>query len=296
MGARIFADSVYNDGVGLDQSYWRALDSAQFAAWNGDLGSSHTASAPINIGGAGVMWAGPTQFQGVGPTAGVFTTLGSGRRIIHGDSDYIEYQPLAANAVRTMLTSCGRARDRSYASTPGFLAGSPYQATIRYSGGGGSVVTTGGTGYRGGARLSMPLRVHHLGTLFAVNFEFTIATSRTTPPVQQPKFRVIRVDSLGNVAILQNNVTPVAGYAGQGFVRMTATTGAGYFSGGVPQLFAYPFDTALNNPAVIVDITRYAYIAQIEDEADPAGTTSFQGNKWLSVSALCINIPDQRAG
>jgi hypothetical protein len=296
VGARILPDSAYNDGVGLDQSWWRAIDAAQFAAWNGDLGSSHTASAPITIGGAGVMWAGPTQFQGVGPSAGVRTPVGSGARIVHGDSDYIEYQSLAANAVRTMLTACGRACDRSYASTPAFLAGSPYQATMRYSGGGARIVTTGGTGYLGGGRLSLALRVHHLGTLFAANLGFSIATSRTVPPVQQPKFRVIRVDAFGNVTILQNNFTPVAGYAGHGFVRMTATTGAGYYSAGAAQLFSIPFDTALNNPAVIVDITKYAYIAQVEDEADPAGTTSFPGNRWLSVSVLCINIPDQRAG
>lgn len=294
--ARINPDSFYQNGVVLPASYWQALDSAQFATWNGDLGTSHTPSAPIVLGGLGLWICGPSLFASGGSTPLVKTPLGSGVRIVHGDSDWVGLQSAAPNASRNLVQAFGDGWDVSFAATQtnAFVTPTSMARYLRENATNSLISVDPGDGtpsypaYSGGGRLQMPLRVHHGATLSQCEFVFQVTASRTALPAHQPQFRVVALDTQAGEPALLLTSASTAGWVGDGWVQLQRTSASAYYNSGGAQTFVYPFDGL-----VVADITRYAYLAQVIDESDPSGNAK-AGNRWLSTQLTVTGIADMR--
>lgn len=298
--ARINPDSFYVNGVTLPAAWWQAIDTAQSQTVNGDIGSTHTPSSALAIGGSGIWLCGPSTFAGSGGGFGVLTQFASGKRIVHGDNDWIQYQFGAGNSDRTLVESMARGWGASFVpAVPNGVAsswgpelfqaadalenqGSPLAATVPYP------------GYAGGGRLIAPLRVHHAATLVSVTFVWVVQLSRAALPQSQPRFRAISVDALGNVLPLNTN-SSIAGWLPGGWVQTQFASAAAYFNSGGVHSLVYAVD-----PGTIVDITSKAYFVQVIDESGDNATTNAAPakalNKFFSATATITNMPDMQPG
>ena len=84
---RLNPDSFYRNGVPLPASFYQGVDTAQSKAIAADSGGTWNPSAPIQIAGAGVMFAGPTTTSG---GASITTPPGSGKRVVLAANDFVE--------------------------------------------------------------------------------------------------------------------------------------------------------------------------------------------------------------
>jgi hypothetical protein len=300
--ARIFADSFYVNGVPLDQSWWRAIDTAQFQSWNGDLGTSHNPTVPLTVAGAGMWFTGAVTFSGTYPFGCPF---GATTPLILGANDWIKTPPKS----RLPLQGLGAAYDCSYVApitaavfdSQGQTTSPPSRpslARFRFMGSLDAVtnIDPGGAGaaqgtfppYYTGGRIQCPLRVHHNATLQTVIFNFKIGQSHGGGlPASQPSFRVIKVDTFGNVTPLLTNAT-------NGWLPLGATTTGTYYNSGNLQTFTYTCDAG-----VVIDITKFTFWAQVTDESDSPDTNSTlgnarSGNQYVSVGCSFTNITDFR--
>lgn len=166
-------------------------------------------------------------------------------------------------------------------------------AIVKPTGGGGGwfrALTSGGTG---GSQPIWPTSVGGSvldGSVLWLCMGTSVATSANSLPSSQPKFRVIGVDQFGNV-------TPCA-FANNGFQQVNAATAAAYYNGGGAQSFTYLCDPPAFGPVPgpqLVDITKYSYYIQIEDEADP-NWNAFAGNIYTSAVSIQSSIPDLQPG
>lgn len=289
MNARILSDVYYVNGAPIPASYFSALDTAQMQAMNGDHWGIYSPSSLITIGGEG-MWAcaayTPNQSGFIFTCApAIQNVLYSGTRITHGDSDWIELESGHSAASRELRTSLGPALDASFATPEEPSNGQPGTNYSNLSHG--SRVIGVSSGYLGGGRLIMPLRVHDQATVDVVDVNWFCGNAHGGGlPAHFPKARVLRIDMLGN-AVPLCTVTTTIGWLGNGWVAISnASNTTAYYSGGAIQGGIYPAD-----PGTVIDTSQYSYVVEIEDES---GTGAEPGNIFVEAVAILIDIPDLR--
>jgi hypothetical protein len=268
---RINVDGAYVNGLvpiaaaspGLGGAGWfAAVDAAQYASINGDVGTTHAPAALITIQGAGVIIQGAT-FS----TAGLLlNTLGSGSRITHGDDDYVNMGTVGEYGTQYLITNLSDGYDASFlvANSVGRFYYDPLTGSfLNYA---------SNTTYAGGGRIVCPLEVRDQATFVSVTFYFEPASGHAGVPVSLPTFRVIQVDAFGNVTPLCSN-TLVAGWVGDGFVQFNPTPGSvGAWT--APQSFVYTIDGGIT-----IDLTQFTYFVEINDES---GADTVSGNYYHS--------------
>jgi hypothetical protein len=267
---RILPDASYVDGSALPASWWASLDTAQEQAVDGDAGGTW-ANPAMNVSGAGFWCCGPWTFTGsFGFSPGVPCTFGDGDDFELDFSHFLASRQLVAELATGWDASFGPARM------------SFDDATDRENDSGAATYTTG-------ARMMVPLRVHHGGTLGSVQIYFKVGQNHTDVPPSLPQFRVIQVDTQGNVTPLCTN-TALFGWVGNGFIQFNIPVGSGaaWYAGGATQSVTYPVDGA----GVIVDLTQYSYYLEIIDEQGTTnGTDVYFGNKYYTAIANIFHIP-----
>lgn len=149
----------------------------------------------------------------------------------------------------------------------------------------GVIWTCTGWTYRGGMRLVRELEVHHGALLQAsLVFNFIVADAHAAGlPARQPLFRVFKLSTAGVLTPLATNAA-LPGWAGHGYIQLTASSAAAYYNAGAAQQLAYTLDVG-----DVIDLTRYTYYAEVIDEA---GIGAVPGNRYLDVAADFTSIPD----
>jgi len=276
-GARVYPDLFYTAPNIPAASWWETVDLTLSKAINGDGGGAWTPSAPIIIGGAGMLFGGAWTLSG---SASYANASASGKRVTHGDSDYFVLKSGHTGATRTLVTPCARIVDGT-ATDAAFALNNPYVAASCGYGGGNPVPanTSGAPSYR----LFVPLTVHHGATLTQAVITFVVSTSHPGVPTTMPRYRVYRVDASGVVTPLRSASTLPLGFE----PFPTPASGAAWTNSSSPQSFTYTI-----NAGTVIDSTKYAYVCEILDES---GTNALVGNIYLDVTCTFTTIPDLRA-
>ncbi len=275
---RIYADGFYVQAAPLPASYWATLDLSQYQGVRGDIGGIWYPAAAITIGGAGMGAAGAWQMYNVG--AAVITSAGKG--VTHGDSDWIQLTGVS-RSFEVSIGAMGIDRSVDTVSTAPITPQWGWNTFVD----GLKQTPAGGANYAFGARLIVPLDMHHNATLAQVTVNFIVGQSHAGVPASLPMVSVFRVDDSGNVTQLATNAA-LAGWAGAGFVEFNPTPGSGaaWYDGGAMQSIVWTADAG-----VIIDNSTYRYFCAIVDEQ---GTNALAGNSFLSAVPNFSTIPDLR--
>ena len=176
---------------------WAVIDANTYSAVNGDYGSTHTPSANIVIGGAGVWFGGPA-------------VLGAGSvvsSVTFGSNDYFVLPPGNSNQSRTLATPCVGTRGNYGWNTS--LGLNSIRSDVPGCGG------------------AIPLKVIDGAVLSSASLTYLVGSSHL--PAHQLQIRIVQV-------AVDGTVTPLSGTPGTfGFVSPGATTAAGYYNGGAMQ-------------------------------------------------------------
>lgn len=241
---------------------WAAIDQNTFVAINGDNGGTWTPSAAINIGGAGMWFAGLTILSGVVPFGSISEVITSypSARITFGSNDFFQIPYWHPGQSRIIVNSCGASR------------GSFGWNSIRQ----GNLIQSGVPGCRG----LVPLQVHQKAVLQTVTLTYRIASSHF--PQFLFKFRIIAVNDSGAIFPL---IDASGSNDANGFYSPPATTASQYYGAGAVQtIVVSPF-------APLIDKTKFRYYADIVDES---GTGALLGNQFIDVSLNFTNILDTK--
>lgn len=272
--ARFLQDSQYVNGSPLPATWWQELDTAQEQAIDGSAGGTWAPSAQLVIAGAGMWFCGPTTHA---TASGVETTNGSGKRVTHGDNDWIGMYSVPD---RASITACAQGRDASYG-----LGSSTPRMAFEVSASG-LINPSSNTNYAGGARFVLPLDVHHGAEALVVVLSFTVSV-HSGVPTNLPAMRVVQVDGAGNVTLLNQTVVAASSnYVGNGFLTVASRPGSGsaWHDGGAVQSITYPMGDT------VIDTTQYCYFVEVLDES---GSNCVSGNEYLSALAT-FAVSDMR--
>jgi hypothetical protein len=283
---RINPDSFYRNGQPIPASYFQKLDGAQAGGIDGDSGGTWAPSAPIQIGGAGLMLTSPASQINSGGR--IVTHTGSGKRVVLGANDFLELavghelsQRFLETPIAAVARTAGPLRWSAFAHV-GYQA-FQYGALI------GSAAPLPPLAV--GKRLLVPLRVHHGATFQQAVLTYQVPTSRTVLPDNLPKMRIYAVDVNGVITPLA--LPPAANIAPGGwYLPDPATFTPASYSTGVNTI---PYVPNTPGPAALVDRSKYAYVAEIVDESSSIsgviGTgNSKPGNIFLRVNCTFTNI------
>lgn len=287
---RIFPDVIYVNGAPIPSSYFQALDTAQSKAVNGDAGGSWVPASAINIGGAG-LWFGARWSLSGGAQIRTPFDFGFGSRFTHGSDDWFQLESGHLHNSRNRVTPLGIAVDASMMATTTALGPVPilsFMARASYG-----AFQDGQRCANYGARIIAPLAVHHLATFASCTLYMQVSVAHSgsaSAPSSLPMMRVMAVDALGNVTILNTNAAS-AGWVGAGFVQYPPqASGNFWYNGGLAQSLVYTIDAG-----TIVDTTKYSYFIEVIDEnGDPSTGNCFPGNYFLSAVSLMTSIADLR--
>jgi hypothetical protein len=134
-----------------------------------------------------------------------------------------------------------------------------------------------------GTMFTNNLRVHDGSTLSSVAFIFAVRTAHASVPEYLPRFRVARVSESGVVEPLRapDSTTDFEGFQ---FFSPRPASGALWYAGSGPQTYTYTCN--VNN---VVDLSRYHYIIEVQDErgANSYSPSGLNGNFFSSATALC---------
>src|ERR1700722_4972671 len=165
------------------------LDENVASAINAAEGGTYAPTSPIVIDGAGLV-----VFPAVVITRGgsLEGTVSSGA-IALLDSDFPTYSPTHVGRTRSFMQSCigGRASDGQFLWRARFSDCGMQAVSAMYD-------LSDGAGMRP-TRMWVPLRIHDQATLSQVTVAFRVGFPHPQLPSKMPTFRVIRVDSGGNV-------------------------------------------------------------------------------------------------
>lgn len=253
----------------------KGMDAKTVKAMNGTAGSSHAPAAAIVIGGSGMVAAGLWEFSGV-------CTTGPGKHIELGAGHAADYLRLGAShvgayrSIRVRLLPSA-ADGYGYVYAP---LGDPTYLTTRFP----------------GTRFLIPLTPHDGSVLETVGIYFAINYVARPRVPNVPKYRVIRVDSSGNVEALHTSRSGL--YVDDGFLPLppNISTVLDYDNAGVP----YPGNTYTTNQNNVVDLAKYAYFVDfIEEDGDSQFTpdvtaTNGAGTVIQGVNMACSAISNMR--
>ncbi len=203
-------------------------------------GGTHTPSAPVIIGGAGLELQSAVQFSG---TAAAFPA--TGKNYTFGDDDYFKY----ANEQTLTVDDAP------------FLAGQHLELHARQARL--VIVPTHLQFIRTGARVRLPLRLPDGARLVEVVLRFIVGSAHTSVPEFLPTARVVRIDKNGVV-----EPHPTFGSAAdpngwhQPIVRAPAS-GANWYLAATLQTMTLPFNYV---DAIRADRSTYDYALEWVDE------------------------------
>lgn len=248
-------DGQWYNAVVPSLADFTALDESLFQSVNGDGGGTWTPTADINVGGAGMWFAGPST---IGSSAAL--TTGSGQYITFGDSDYVELVNSHTGATRTLCTMCMLA-----VAPVGWGLNSSFASQLESQ--------------AIGAHAVIPLRVHQNATLTQAVLTLVVSTTHANVPATLPGMRVCQRDQDGNV-------TPLTVGDANGFAYFpTPVSGSAWYAAGAAQTL-----TVAVTPTVI-DRYAYSYFAEIVDEA---GYGALTGNLYNDIDLTFTTILDTR--
>lgn len=287
MNARLNPDTFYVNGNAIPATYFQGLDSAQSQAVNADAGGTWSPSSAIGIDGAGMWATGPWSLGG---SPSIEAPSGDSLWLTHGDNDWVELGSGHAASTRTLRRSLGTAADTSYWTPGNPTNGQPSLAMAAATQG--AVVQGVASSFLGGARLTMPLRVHNGASLVgaAVALYFVIGNAHSGGlPASFPQMRVLRIDMFGNAVPLGTDPT-VPGWLGDGwqsvFGGSPPASPSAYYNSGTEWGVTYTCDAG-----TVVDTSRFAYVVQVLDES---GTGSMVGNVFFAEASGNSLIQDLR--
>lgn len=248
--------SGWVNGAPVLQTELSALDAALARTVNGEGGGSYVQSAtPTVIAGAGIVLAASLDHEITG--AGSTIHPASGKAITHADGDYTALAAGHTGRFRSIVTAVERAA---------FLAGWTSENAT------GTLVSR-----TAGAQCMLRLRVHDRATLSSAALYFHVDAAHG-PPAGLPKARILRVEAATGKA------TPLAA-GGDGFTSYSPRPLSDtdwYASGAIKVL-------SLSLTPATIDVSRYAYFAQIVDER---GSGAAAGNHYADVVCSFTDILD----
>jgi hypothetical protein len=128
------------------------------------------------------------------------------------------------------------------------------------------------------------MRVHDRATIDTVKVRWEVEYGHASLPGLLPKFRVIRVDTDGNIEALRPN----SGLILDGFIVLPASYAnvAAYEASNNPQTSA-TYTCTQNN---VVDLSTYEYLVEIVDEGSSNAFPDLQGNRFHWIESNLTNI------
>jgi len=237
-----------------------SLDAKQFAMVNGDRGGMWAPSNTLDIGNAGLALTGPLQ---LGRAGSLSTNLASGARIKLNAGEWPLLEPGHTGRTRRIAQHVAPARTAQLGDVQFGTAGQlrTMALSIRK---GDDIVTQ--------PEFVTPLRVHNGATLNKVSFYFRVPVSRTTAPLQAPRFRVVRLDKGTGLTYPLKTTTDGTGYDSPTNVQDAAT----WYAGGAVQTFDYVPDAG-----TVIDTLNNAYFTQTIEERTAADKTVRPDGKLL---------------
>jgi len=258
-------DFVREDGQWPPESVptardWALFDRAQSKGLNLSGGNAWAPSAPLVIGGAGLVLSGTGQW-----IQGSVRTERGGRLALASNHPLV-----TPTRTRTVRVSFGAAL-RSSASVPNWVrASSPIGVRIT------SVST---------ATLSLPIpsaRLHSGASLTSATLYFRVGQPHAALPTSFLTLN-LRAYALGH-----QTSAPLysGGFGGYAVFAPAPGTPDGYFAGGGVQTL-----TLACNQNNVIDPAAFTYVADIQDER---GTNALPGNVYHSLELHFSNITDLR--
>lgn len=219
----------------------RNIDAKTVKAANGTAGSSHAPVAQIVVGGSGMVCAGPWVFSGAVTTA-------ANKHIRHeglASTDYIRLGSGHSGISRSMTIPFLPCIPDTYLGSYA-TSSNNFSFSTRYPGG----------------RSLIPIVPHDKSVLATARIQFKIPIVHAGLP-EFPKFRVIRVDTSGNVEALHTSRS--GSYKDEGFLDLPASVAnvAAYEAANAWQ-WSNTYTTDQNN---VVDLSKYAYFIDFFEEA-----------------------------
>ena len=232
----------------------KGMDAKTVKAANGTAGSSHAPPADqIVIGGKGMICAGAWVHSGTITTA---------------PGAHIQHAGKAANDYLRLNSSShpGRTRDMHAKAKPAASDSYRHSYSPRSAA---SVVTTRFPG----TRLLLPLMPHDKSLILSVKLKFKLGSVGRALLPKVPVFRVVRVDTSGNVQAL--HTARSGSYLDDAFLPVPFDTSsvAAYQNGGAEQTS----NTYSPDQYATVDLAKYAYFVDFIEETGPA-TSVFTPN------------------
>lgn len=241
-------DVVWVDGYTIPRADWESLEGKAFRSINGVRGGCWAPTSPISLTGLGttLLVTGPTEIKG----NGVLELNGSANVRLQGghfprlDEGHVgRSRTFVQSTVPCMAVG---AYPWAVATNRKYACAQPLALTLADSGG---VEST--------PEFLVPLRVHDGSTLERVVFHFRVPAGRTRAPAEMPRFRVFRVNAMGETSELKATANE------DGFASpVNPGSASAWYAGGEAQQFVYDCDQ--NNE---IDITTYCYFAHIVEEA-----------------------------
>lgn len=241
---------------------FQTIDQNTYLAINGDEGGTWSPSAPIVIGGAGFVFAGPSRLEG---SADIVAT--AAHNITFGQGSASDYFGLESNHLENV-------RELNNV----FIEAFSYDPANDF------VILTDEGGVRAkalGVHFVVPLKVYNGSTIDHAEFVFAVGEIHSGVPQHLSRFRIYAVDAFGVILPLKSagvNVT-------DGFEEVTLpSSGAEWTKFGAPHRHVYTCDVSHT-----VDVSKYSYFAEIIEEA---GTNAWAttGNVYFSANLTCKNI------
>lgn len=250
--------------TGADMAF---IDENTYKALNGDDGGSWTPSGLVTIGGSGVGIVGPWELL---DGAAVNLTLAPTVQLAFG-------KKTLDDAILLGEGHAERTRDMPRHTVEAFGADLSDVSVLTSDGFSLGCVTT----RKAGVRFLTPIEVHDGATISYVRFAFRVG-AHTELPERLTRFRVVRVAADGTVEPLKTPDGADSDSDGFSPYAPAPETAAEWPTFGVTRYYDY-----VVSQNGLVDLSRYAYFAEILDESGPG---SEAGNFYISTTTRCSNI------
>lgn len=257
---RLRTDDKWVNGPLVLNADFQAIDQNTFLAINGDDGGLWSPAPQIIIGGAGMWAAGPWTMV---TTSQAQTLAGTGKRIVHGDSDYFV---LSAHSGSSRHIQCG---GEDFFAIPSY-----FSIDVTYNAPKAAIV---------GGRILWPMRVHHGAKLVTATLSYFIGQSHVGGlPAVLPTYRAYKADANGVITGLGLALSDPSGWV----VLATPATAAAYYNSGAAKTLTYTFDAN-----TIADVQSFTYWFELIDES---GANSQTLNVFADIDVSISTIADLR--
>lgn len=273
---RAVPDSILVRGYVTTGQNFRDIDQKTFVSINGDEGGGWSPSASINIGGAGMVVAGPWTFSDIN----VNIAASSAGPLTFDKGDATDYFGLpGGHPSETFSYFIDLLEVIYHPQGTGFTTNTDGILTFVSS----AWNNQGIFSTIPGIRFAFPLRVlSGAPKIDTVTMSFIVFSAHASIPTM-PRMRVIAVDLDGTV-IPQH--TPDATTDIDGFQNFpTPVSGAAWVAGGAIKNYTYTCDVVQK-----VDTSRYEYFVEMIDESGANSYGGGGGNRWLGLTVAFAGV------